>query len=74
MTSPDHGSREVTREDRAIAVRRMLMDSTSPLRVTDGMRRAPRENQPTKRDPRLWWVRVLYARKPGKRDHEPHAT
>ncbi len=70
MTDPfpdGHGSRDVTPEDRAIAVRKALMASTSPLTITNGMRRALRESQPAKRDPRPWWVRVLYARMPGKR-------
>jgi len=52
---PDHGTREVTKRDREIAVKRDLINSTSNVHITPGMRRAL--THPRREHPRLRWFK-----------------
>lgn len=55
MTSDDHGSREITPEDRKRAIVHELIHSEPVLNITPGMWQAIRQQKRR----RSWWRRIL---------------
>ena len=50
----DHGSREITDEDRKAAILHELIHRKSNVRITEGMRRGLERTRPP-----LWWWAVM---------------